>query len=230
MAHRSNQAVASQEQPAPQGPDDPQPARRLLIGWTTALLALGLSTAALAAALWFLRFPIAAFFIGAALADRGVEADFQIVNLDFDHAVLSGVRFGSENEPDAAIPTAEARWAWSGISPRMAALTLTSPRLRLRVDPAGRVSAGVLDNLGSGGPARRRPSLPAIDLTITDGQALIDAPFGALTATFEASGTLGEDFTGGARIAETSRPGQTHALDRGGAVDGERARPDLGRC
>lgn len=181
------------------------------------MLALGASTAALAAALWLLRFPIAAFFIGAALADRGVEADFEIVNLDFDHAVLSSVRFGSETSPDAAIPTAEARWTWSGLSPRLRALTLTSPRLRLRVDPAGRVSAGVLDNLGSGGPGRRRPSLPAIDLAITDGEALIEAPFGALTATFEASGTLGDDFTGAARIAETSRPGRTHALDRGSA-------------
>lgn len=217
MAHRSNQAVASQERPAPQTPeDDPQTPRRLLIGWTTALLALGASTAALGVALWFLRFPIATFFLGAALADRGAEADFQIVNLDFGHAVLADVRFGSETSPDAAIDRVEARWSWSGLTPRLEAVTIASPRVHLRIDQAGRVSAGSLDRLG-GGQGRTRPSLPEMDLTIEGGQATIDAPFGALVATFEGAGTLGQNFSAMARLPETSRPGETHALSRGAA-------------
>ncbi len=216
MAHRSNQAVASQERPAPQTPDDdPPPPRRLLIGWTTAILALGASVAALGVALWLLRFPIATFFLGAALADRGGEADFRIVNLDFGHAVLTDIRFGSETSPDAAIETLEARWRWSGLAPRLEAVRIASPRIRLRIDPAGRISAGSLDGLG--GQGRERPSLPAIDLTIENGEAVVDAPFGALTATFQGSGTLGRDFSGVARLPETSRPGDTHALSRGAA-------------
>jgi hypothetical protein len=217
MAHRSNQAVASQEQPALQPPDDPPPPRRLLIGWTTALLAFGVSTAALGLAIWWLRFPIASFFIGAALADRGAEADFQIVNLDFDHVVLGNIRFGSETAPDATAPRLEARWAWSGLTPRLAAVEVAEPTLRLRIDPAGRVSAGTLDRLGGGAPGRRRPSLPAIDLTITGGEATIEAPFGALAGSFEGAGTLGRDFSGVAEIAETSRAGDAHSLDRGSA-------------
>ncbi|QGZ94035.1 Dicarboxylate transport [Terricaulis silvestris] len=217
MAHRSNQAVASQEQPAPQAPDDPPPPRRFLIGWTTAIMALVASTAGVMLALWLLRFPIAAFFIGSALSERGAEADFQIADITLNRAVLSNVRFGSENAPDAAIPRLEARWAWSGLSPRLTGLYVTSPRLRARMDAAGRISAGSLDRLGGGPPGRRRPSLPAIELEIEDGQALIEAPFGALTATFHAAGTLGTNFSALARIAEASRPGQTHALDRGSA-------------
>ncbi len=218
MAHRSNQAVASQEQPAPQSapPSDPPPRRRLLIGWATALAALGASTAAVALAVWFLRFPIAAFFLGSALAERGAEADFRFVDLDFNRAVLADVRFGSATAPDAAMRSVEARWSWHGLSPRLDAVVLRSPQIRLRVDPAGRVSAGALDRLG-GGQGRSRPSLPAISLTIEDGTIAVDAPFGALNGTFHGAGTLGQDFSAIAEMPATSRLGRTHSLTNGAA-------------
>src|SRR5690349_17805521 len=80
MQHRSNQAVASQDGQAPQQPElGSKPRRRWLIGWTTALAALGVSLAALALFAWLTRNSIAEFMIGAALADRGAEADFQVV-------------------------------------------------------------------------------------------------------------------------------------------------------
>ncbi len=219
MAHRSNQAVASQEHPASHPPDeqDPPQARRLLIGWGTALGALGLSTVVLLIALWMLRFPIASFFIGAALAERGVEADFELVNLYLDQAVLTDVRFGSETSPDAAIERVEARWAWAGLAPRLTTIRITSPQLRFQLDPSGRVSAGALDRLRSGAPGRRRPSLPAIELVIEDGTAVLLAPFGEVEAAFQASGTLGQDFSALARIEETSRSGGAYALDGGSA-------------
>src|SRR5690606_17747192 len=75
MAHRSNQAVASQDQAAPQPQEDPPRRRRYLIGWATALAALGVSTTLLGAGLWFTRFSIAELLIGAALAERGADAD-----------------------------------------------------------------------------------------------------------------------------------------------------------
>jgi len=218
MAHRSNQAVASQEQLAPQGPDDPPPARRLLIGWTTAILALGVSTAGVVAALWFLRFPIASFFIGAALAERGAEADFQIVNLDLNRIALVDLRFGAETAPDVAVPRIDARWSWSGLTPRLSTVQVQSPRVRLHLDASGRVSAGSLDRLRAGPPGRRRASIPAFELEIVDGEATIAAPFGALNATFESSGTLGSDFQAVAHIAETTLVGQTHAI-AGGRAD-----------
>ncbi|HYD71556.1 MAG TPA: hypothetical protein VEF55_00350, partial [Candidatus Binatia bacterium] len=148
MAHRSNQAVASQEQPAPQ-PDAPQPARRFLIGWTTALAALGVSTAALAVAVWLMRFPIAEFMLSAALAERGAEADFEIINLDLGHIVLRNVRFGAETAPDASIERVEARWRWAGLTPRLERLRVISPHLRVRLTREGRVSLGALDRMRS---------------------------------------------------------------------------------
>ena len=217
MPHRSNQAVASQEQAASQPPSDPPPGRRSLIGWTTALAALGLSTAGVAGALWLARMPIASFFIGAALAERGAEADFQVVNLDLSHLVLNDLRLGSESSPDVAAAAIEARWTWDGLSPQLAAVRVTSPVVHLRVEPDGRVSAGSLDRLSGGTPSRRRTAIPAIDLEIADGQAIIDAPFGQLTAAFDASGRLGDDFQAVARIAETSLVDGQHALQRGNA-------------
>lgn len=217
MTHRSNQAVASQDRAAPQPPqEDPPRGRRYLIGWVTALAALGVSTGLLGAGIWFTRFSIAELLIAAALSERGADADFEVVALDFNHAVLSSVRFGAENAPDAAAATVEARWRWRGIVPDIHTLRVIEPRLRLRLDQRGRVSAGVLDQL-RGQPSARRPSLPALRLEITDGQALIEAPFGALTATFSSDGVLGEDFSALATIAETTRPGDTYALTQGAA-------------
>lgn len=216
MAHRSNQAVASQEPPAPQAQVETPPARRFLIGWTTALAALGLSTAGVIVAIWLLRMPIAAFFIGAALAERGAEADFQVVNLGLDHATLADVRFGSEAAPDAAVARMDVRWSWRGLAPRLAAVHALSPRLRLRIDPTGRVSAGSLDRI-SGAPSQTHASIPQIDLTIEGGEALIEAPFGDIIASFDSSGRIGEDFHAIVEIAETTQRAQTHALVRGRA-------------
>jgi hypothetical protein len=182
-----------------------------------ALAALVVSLVLVAGGLWLVRYSIASFMIGAALAERGAEANFEVINLDLNSAALANVRFGSETSPDASIPLIEARWRWSGLSPRLHFLRIVRPRLHLRVDEAGRMSAGALDRIGGGTPGRRRPSLPKIELEILEGEALIDAPFGALTATLQGSGTLGQDFSAIGRIERTSRPGRDYALESGEA-------------
>lgn len=217
MAHRSNQAVASQERELTQPPEDPPPTRRLIAGWSMALGALGISLLLMAGGLWLVRFSIASFMLGAALSERGADADFQFINLDLNSAALANVRFGSEETPDATIPLVEARWRWDGLTPHLHFIRVVRPRLHLRMDEGGRVSAGSLEQLGGGAPGRRRPSIPAIELEILEGEALIDAPFGALTATLQSSGTLGEDFTALGAIARTSRPGRDFALEAGAA-------------
>jgi len=180
-------------------------------------MALVVSLAALGAGVWFLRFPIASFFVAGALADNGADADFRFVELDLDHATLRDVRFGSAASPDASVEQIEARWSWRGIAPHLDAVRLEQPRIRLRVDPAGRVSAGSLDHLGGSSPARARPSIPSIDVDVENGMIVVDAPFGALEAPFHATGLLGEDFYGVARLTETSRARGAHALDHGAA-------------
>ncbi|MEQ1493442.1 MAG: hypothetical protein ABL932_23140, partial [Terricaulis sp.] len=182
-----------------------------------ALGALGISLILLGSGLWFVRYSIASFMLGAALSERGADADFQFVNLDLNSAALANVRFGASGNPDAVIPLVEVRWHWDGISPRVNFLRVVRPRLHLRMDEGGRVSAGALERLSGGKPGRRRPSIPAIELEILEGQAVLDTPFGPLNATLQSSGTLGEDFSALGAIAATSRPGDAYALENGAA-------------
>ncbi len=216
MTHRSNQAVASQDQAAPQPPEDPSTARRLLIGWTTALAALAISSGVLAGGLWLARLSIAEVLIGAVLADRGVVADFDVAELDFNHASIAALRIGAENAPDASAGVLEARWRWNGLLPALEEIRVQDPLLRLRLDTAGHVSAGTLDQM-RGTPSAQRMRLPTLRLTIENGRAVIEAPFGALNAEFHSEGVLGEDFQAVARIDETSLANGAYALDGGAA-------------
>ncbi len=214
MAHRSNQAVASQDQ-APLTPDEPPPPRRFLIGWVTAVAALGVSTSLVGLGLWFTRLPLADFMIGAALSERGVEADFQVDSLDFGGVTLTNVRFGAIEAPDAAIQLVEASWRWNGLMPELDAVRLTEPMVRLRLTPRGEVSAGTLDRLGGGPRGRQRLSIPEINFEIVDGNLFVEAPFGEVQGDMRASGRIGEDFSAVARIAETSRTADNYTLERG---------------
>lgn len=216
MAHRSNQAVASQDRP-PSHADPQPPPRRLLVGWATALAALALSTLVLGLGIWLTRFAIAEFFIGAALAERGAEADFRVARFDLGGATLRDVRFGSEANPDASIAQVDIAWGWSGLAPRLRALRLYEPQLRLTLDASGRLSAGSLDRLG-GGPGRRRPAIPAMTFEIVRGTAVIEAPFGAWPGTIAAGGALGRDFAGAVRFPEATLAEGDYALERGAAA------------
>jgi len=179
--------------------------------------ALGVSTVLVGLGLWLARIPLAEFFIGSALAERGAEADFRVINLDLNGVTLADVRFGAETSPDAAIGVVQARWRWSGLSPRLEAVRLVEPRVRLRLDQRGRVSAGALDRLGGGPPGRRRPTLPRLELEIVDGQILVEAPFGALVAPMRGEGRLGENFALLGRIEPTSRARGEYAIEDGAA-------------
>jgi hypothetical protein len=181
--------------------------------WPLALGAAGLSLAALAASLWFFRIPIVEAGLRAALAERNVDADFRVHRVDFSGLTITGVTLGAEEEPDASVAAAEVGLTWRGLTPGLGAVRLTDPRLRLRVDQQGRVSAGQLSNFSSGGAAAGRPHIPEIELEISGGQALVEGPFGTLPVTFESSGVIGRDFAARAQLATTTRPGADYALE-----------------
>ncbi|MBI3437250.1 MAG: hypothetical protein HY054_01105 [Proteobacteria bacterium] len=212
MAERANQALASRERnPDPPEDEAPPPRGRWLIGWGTALAALLVSTAALAAIFWFARFPIAQFLLSSALAERGVEADFRLSTLDWNQIVLSDIRVGSVEAPDASAARIEARWDWNGLTPTLRALTFVEPHLRLRLDNGGHVSAGALDHVG-GSPSGHRAQIPRVRVTIERGVLQLDAPFGPLIADMHGDGALGSDFAGAARLRDTTSARRGYAI------------------
>ncbi|HVV34231.1 MAG TPA: YdbH domain-containing protein [Vitreimonas sp.] len=213
MAHRSNQAVASQEQPASLPEDPTPPPRRFLIGWTTALAALVTSSLVLGGVLWLARFPIAEFFLGAALAERGVEADFKIVSLDFQNATVRDVRVGPAAAPDVSIASVTAHWDWDGLAPIVRSVTLVRPELRLDLDRGGHVSAGALDHIKSAPGPSVRPSMPQMLLRIEDGIVRVRGPFGELAAALEADGTIGDDFTARVQLPSTNVTSGSYAIN-----------------
>jgi translocation and assembly module TamB len=166
------------------------------------------------AGLWFLRIPIAESVVRGALAERGVASDFRIINLDFSNLDVAAIRLGPEEAPDATIGAASLSLGWNWLSPSVSAIHLVEPRLRVRLDQGGHLSFGSIDGALRGGePATRRPALPGIRLDVKDGQALVDGPFGALTASFQAAGVLGRDFTALAEIPATTRANAGYGID-----------------
>jgi hypothetical protein len=154
---------------------------------------------------WLARFPIAEFFLGAALAERGVEADFKVVKLDFQNATVREVRVGPRAAPDVAIASVNLHWDWNGFSPVVTSLDLVRPELRLNLDGGGHLSAGALDHMKSGANAsQNRPTIPRLLLHIEDGRVRMRAPFGELSAAVEGDGALGRDFSARAELAPTS--------------------------
>jgi translocation and assembly module TamB len=213
MTHRSNQAVASQDREAPPGEAAPEPRRRPPVKAIT-LSAVGAGVVICVAGLWFLRIPIAESMVRGALAERGVASDFRIINLDFSGVDVAAIRLGEENSPDATIGAASLSLGWNWLSPSVSAIHLVEPRVRMRVDPAGHVSLGSMDRVLRGGePATRRPALPGIRLDVEDGQALIEGPFGAVTASFHAAGVLGRDFSALAEIPTTTRANAGYGIE-----------------
>ncbi|TPW03875.1 MAG: hypothetical protein FD124_2825 [Alphaproteobacteria bacterium] len=182
----------------PSRPARPEAARRLRLVFVIA----GAGLAAIVGAGWFYRIPIADAVARSALADMGLEADFEITRLDLGGASLRRVRVGLENNPDLAAASADMRLGWGLSGPKLTSVRLVEPALRLSIG-AGGLSLGSLDKLrrtASGGANE----LPAIAVEIIDGRALIATPYGAIPATFSSKGRLTRDFTAGAAIAPTT--------------------------
>ncbi|MDX2235390.1 MAG: YdbH domain-containing protein [Hyphomonadaceae bacterium] len=172
---------------------------RLVLG------AAGIALVTLAGAAWIFRLPLADAAARDAFRKAGIDADFDLTQLDAGGAGLRNLRLGPANAPDAVAAQANARLAWSMAGPRLAGLSLESPALRVRVDAKG-VSLGQLDRLLGGGGDGGRPlsRLPDLTVDIANGRALLLTPAGAIPATFSAQGRLTRDFAARAEIAPVS--------------------------
>ncbi|HWA00980.1 MAG TPA: YdbH domain-containing protein [Caulobacterales bacterium] len=176
------------------------------LGWASAgaVLLLG--------GVWLLRIPLAEFTFRSAFSQRGIDADIDIASLDFGHVLARNVRVGAASAPDVKIDEAELSLDWDGLAPNLRAVRLVRPFVRLRLDQTGRVSLGELDRYEAQGPGGR-PVLGRMRVAVEQGSAVIEAPFGPLTAQFDASGVVGEDFNALAWIAPVTQANGAYRLE-----------------
>lgn len=143
---------------------------------------------------WTQREQIAGNVIDNYLADNGVAATYDIVTIGPNAQVIENLVIGDPKRPDLTVRrmVVEIGVGWAGAEVR-----------RVTIDGArafgsyrdGTFSLGALDPLiftDSAEPA----ALPALNVTLTDGRALIESDFGNIGLSLQGSGRLDDGFAG----------------------------------
>lgn len=167
--------------------------RILLPTVVTILLALAATIA------WFSRERIAVSLIEDQLAVLGIPATYEIDSVGGQSQRLRNIVVGDPASPDLIVERAEVRLTYRFGTPRIGRITVVNARLYGRLID-GKVSFGSLDSAiyrGSDEP----PGLPAIDIAIHDGRALIRTPLGPVGLKMEGKGLVSDGFAGTLAIA-----------------------------
>jgi hypothetical protein len=144
------------------------------------------------AVLWMARLDVAAFVVERYLAARGITSTVAFSQLSI-HEIALRLRMGSESQPGAAVENIKVGLEYSGgVLPRVAAVEVTRPTLRIVYDDAG-LSFGALqpliDAFSSPGGTSTGP-VPMI--AVRDAQVSVETPGGiavlALTASVDQDG------------------------------------------
>ncbi len=164
-------------------------------------IGLGGAVVALAAGsiAWLDRERIAGDFIDDYLAENGVAATYDIVAIGPETQVIENLVVGDPARPDltARRMVVELGVGWAG--PEVRRVRLEGARLYGSY-LGGKFSLGALDPLVFTDSAEP-PRLPAIDLALVDGRALIASDFGAVGLKLEGSGRLDDGFVGTLAVA-----------------------------
>jgi len=162
---------------------------------------------------WLLRIPLAEMAVRGFFNNRGIESDLAIQSLEATGARFSRFRLGPSEDPEAEAAQIEIGFAWSGLSPRIDTIRAVSPLVRASIGEDGAVSLGGLARLTGDSSRPGLARLPNMAIEIVDGRALIDTPFGRLTANLAGAGRLGGDFTAIAVISPTTLPHEPDQIE-----------------
>ena len=152
------------------------------------------AVAALAAATWLAREPIADEFIRSQLESRAVPAQYRIDAIGFRSERLSNIVIGDPARPDLTAATVEVLLGYGLAGPYVSEIRAEGVRLHGRfVD--GRLSFGVLDRFRD--PESTDPfALPDMAVILRDARARVETPWGDVGAALNGSGNLRDNFAG----------------------------------
>lgn len=181
----------AQDAPPEEEPAMPQSRRPVV---RNALLAAVLLLLVALAVAWWQRKSIARHLIARTLARDGIAATYRIDSISPGQQVLSNIVIGNPAHPDLVVKRAVVSLSPRFGLPRVKRLSLRGMRLYGTLIH-GKLSFGSLDPLIFTG-SKKAFALPAMDLTVTDGRALIEGDHGPVGISLDGSGNLQGGFSG----------------------------------
>lgn len=159
-----------------------------------AALALGALALAVLAYVWLTREQIAGDFIDDYLNETGLEASYDIVSIGPQRQVVENIVIGDPQAPDLTIDRVSVDVTYGLGTPGVGSVMVDRPRLygSLR---EGNLSFGALDSILFA-ESDSDAGLPAMDITIREGGALLETDYGRIGASFEGTGPLDDGFSG----------------------------------
>ena len=184
--------------------------------WRVLLGLLLFALVAIAVA-WFSREQIADNLIGEELEKLGLPATYDIERIGPDRQILTNIVIGDPDRPDLTIERVVVNLKYGFGMPTVGLITVEKPRAYGSYRD-GVLSFGTLDPVlfaDTGKP----PSLPAINLKLIDGRALLESDFGPIGLKVEGKGRLDDGFAGMLAVAAPNLDGGGCTV-RGGSLYG----------
>ena len=171
--------------------DGEESARRAWLRW------LGVGSGSLAlvlVGLWTQRAPIAENFISRELNRRGVQANYDLVDVGFRTQRIENIVLGNPSRPDLTARWVEVDIAFAGLTPQVAAVRAGGVRMRGSYRDSV-LRLGELDKFRD--PDSTAPfSLPDILLSVADARMTLDTDAGRVGMQLDGGGNLQSGFQG----------------------------------
>ncbi|HST37413.1 MAG TPA: hypothetical protein VLK25_12390, partial [Allosphingosinicella sp.] len=169
--------------------------RRWLPRWArVALLGLLILLLAAVAILWTLRVRIATDYIDRALAERGVQATYEVKRIGFGTQIFENLRLGDPARPDLVARDVRVQILIGFSGPYVGLITARGVRMRGAV-VGGKLTLGQIDRLlppPSGEPFR----LPDQRIDVADARLDLTTPAGPVVLALDGGGNLSDGFRG----------------------------------
>ncbi|MCP1468837.1 hypothetical protein J3E64_000504 [Sphingobium sp. OAS761] len=176
--------------------DGEEAVRRAWLRW------LGVGTGSLAlvlVALWTQRAPIAENFVSRELNRRGVQANYDLVDVGLRTQRIENIVLGDPARPDLTAKWVEVDLSFTGLTPQIAEVRAGGVRVRGALHD-GILTLGELDRFRD--PASTAPfSLPDLPVALTDARMTLDTDMGRVGMQIDGGGNLQSGFRGQVALA-----------------------------